>query len=144
MGCTSGNSPTTCCNPCSSALKFVDPVPQALLPGTRGAASAACFRVIQEWLNRFAVPHSKALRLLCRRFYLEIEARHRFRPVREWEQDGYRVAVPQALHDEPLPTVQSAVLYSCMGTFLLPDPTRLWQFQHPAADITSNIRLAGG
>ncbi len=39
----------------------------------------------------------------CRRFYLEIAAKRRFRVGREWEQDGYRVALPLPLADEAPP-----------------------------------------
>ena len=38
-----------------------------------------------------------------RRFYLEVAATGRFRVVREWELDGYRMAVPERLHDVPPP-----------------------------------------
>lgn len=37
----------------------------------------------------------------CRRFYLEVAAVSRFKVAREWELDGYRMAVPQLLQDEP-------------------------------------------
>lgn len=50
------------------------------------------FHDSQLWI----APHS-------RRFYLEVEARKRFRVGREWEQDGYRVVVPLPLADAPLP-----------------------------------------
>jgi hypothetical protein len=38
-----------------------------------------------------------------RRFYLEVAATGRFRVVREWELDGYRMAVPERLQDAPPP-----------------------------------------
>ncbi len=37
----------------------------------------------------------------CRRFYLEIVGRQRVRLLEVWEQDGYRIARPQVLHDDP-------------------------------------------
>ena len=40
----------------------------------------------------------------CRRYYLEIVGRKRFRVQSNWEQDGYRVAQPAHLQDEPAPT----------------------------------------
>lgn len=35
------------------------------------------------------------------RFYIEIVGRRRFRPAATWEQDGYRVAQPEYICDEP-------------------------------------------
>ena len=37
----------------------------------------------------------------CRRFYLEIVGRRRFRITRAWEQDGYRIAAPEFFSDMP-------------------------------------------
>lgn len=44
----------------------------------------------------------------CRRFYLEIEGKQRFRVVECWEQDGYRVARPQYFSDNPPPAASEA------------------------------------
>lgn len=35
----------------------------------------------------------------CRRFYLEIEGKRRFKVAESWEQDGYRVARPEFFQD---------------------------------------------
>lgn len=40
---------------------------------------------------------------ITRRFYLEVAATGRFRVAREWELDGYRMAVPERLQDFPPP-----------------------------------------
>ena len=37
----------------------------------------------------------------CRRFYLEIEGKQRFKVLDSWEQDGYRVARPEFFQDTP-------------------------------------------
>ncbi|KAJ3673029.1 hypothetical protein LUZ60_006403 [Juncus effusus] len=37
------------------------------------------------------------------RFYIEIEGRRRFRILSSWDQDGYRVAQVEWVHDTPLP-----------------------------------------
>lgn len=37
----------------------------------------------------------------CRRFYLEIEGKQRFKVLESWEQDGYRVARPEFFQDMP-------------------------------------------
>ena len=42
----------------------------------------------------------------CRRFYLEIQGKRRFRVERAWEQDGYRVAQPVFFTDDRLQTAQ--------------------------------------
>ena len=44
----------------------------------------------------------------CRRFYLEIEGKQRFKVLDCWEQDGYRVARPQYFSDSPLPSASDA------------------------------------
>lgn len=44
----------------------------------------------------------------CRRFYLEIEGKQRFKVLECWEQDGYRVARPQYFSDSPLPAASDA------------------------------------
>ena len=44
----------------------------------------------------------------CRRFYLEIEGKQRFKVLECWEQDGYRVARPQYFADSPLPSASDA------------------------------------
>ena len=46
--------------------------------------------------------------LLCRRFYLEIEGKQRFKVVECWEQDGYRVARPEYFTDSLPPTASEA------------------------------------
>jgi Lon protease-like protein len=37
---------------------------------------------------------------IIRRFYLEVVGRRRFRILRAWEQDGYRVALPRYFMDD--------------------------------------------
>ena len=40
--------------------------------------------------------------VVCRRFYLEIVGRRRFRITEAGEQDGYRMALPQYFIDSPV------------------------------------------